>query len=147
MCHPPTTPAVLFLIYILCRYRGLPQQSLPLLPIRQSPFVTLQRTRPSRRLSSMHSTILVLLSMPVLRKRRQGGHGDSCALPRQVKRGASRLASSPTQSTCLKNISFSSSSYPRLTQSGRGARFARLVAAPRAVAAAQGDESDPTQGG
>jgi hypothetical protein len=51
----------------------------------------------------MHSTILALLSMPVSRKRRRGGHGDSCALPRQAKRGASRRASLSTPSTCLKD--------------------------------------------
>ena len=87
---PSPTAAVLFLT--LCRYPERPQPSLPLLPLRQSPFVTPRRTRPSRRHSSMHSTILALPSMPVSRKRMREGHDDSCALPRRAKRGASRRA-------------------------------------------------------
>jgi hypothetical protein len=89
------------LFLTLCRYPERRQPSLPLLPLQQSPSVTPRRTRPSRRHSSMHSTILALLSMPVLRKRRRGGHVDSCALPRRAKRGASRRVSSLTPSTYL----------------------------------------------
>ena len=82
-----------------CRYPGRLQPSLRRSPLRPNPFVTLQHTRPLRRRSSTHSMIPARRSMPGSRRRRHGGHGGRCDLPKQAKRVASRRASLLTPST------------------------------------------------
>jgi len=134
-----------------CRYPGLLQRSLRRSPLRPNPFVTLQHTRPLRRRSSTHSMIPARRSMPGSKRRRHGGHGGRCDLPKQAKRGASRRASLLIPSTSFFRSSLDRAPRPSLLitgslQSGRGPRLACLLSTSRALAADKRDKSPPAQG-